>query len=155
VEKTRTEQLEVERHSPAEAEAAASEHRPVADPPGEAGSPMVPSETDSRDHATHVERINPEQVSHVMTDANGRQWLVDQAGNLAPVSGGPIHRVISYAADGHPEGVRWPYTLTQPAVVGHVRCEAGVMVWLLPHEVAAFHRPVDKALFKALGVQGK
>lgn len=143
------ERIEAEHHTPAEAEAADTEHHPVADPPATPHPPIVPQGTRTDEGygaATHIERINPERAANVRIDTNGKRWLTDWDGSLFQLSSGAIHYVVSYAAEGHPEGVRWPYTLTRPAFTAdHVRREAGHMVWLLPHEVAAFHRPVDSA----------
>ena len=143
------ERIEAERHTPAEAEAADTEHHPVTDPPSASHPPIVPQGThpdDGYGAATHIERINPEQATNTLIDTNGKRWLIGKDGTLSPLSGGSVHNVVSYAAEGHPEGVRWPYALTRPAFTAdHVRREAGHLVWLLPHEVAAFHRPVNSA----------
>lgn len=141
------EHLEIEHHDASEAEAADAEHHPVSDPPNIGGAPVVPHGTRAEDdygRASHTERINPEQVAHVIIDANGRRWLTDAEGKLRPLTGGPAHMVISYAAEGHPADQRWPYVTTQPSVNEHVLRPPGSVVWLLPHEVAAFHRPAPR-----------
>lgn len=152
------ERADVEHHTQAEAAADDTEHHPVNDPPRQEGSPVVPQATRTDDEhgiMSHVERINPGQEPNTLTDANGKKWLIGEDGRLTPFVGS-IHHVVSYAAEDHPDGVRWPYMLTRPAFTqDHVRREAGYMVWLLPHEVAAFHRLVDRALHPSLGVEPK
>lgn len=149
--------VEVEHYAPTEAEEADTVHHPVADPP-EDHPPMVPQGTRSEDEygqATHPERINPPQMpSHIFVDANGRQWVRHPDGTMSSAAGGPVHQVVSYAADDHPEGVRWPYVTTRPSFRDDRQLPGGSLVWLLPHEVSAFHRLEDRARFKELGVPG-
>lgn len=150
------ERADVEHHTQAEAAADDTEHHPVNDPPRQEGSPMVPQSTRTENAygaASHVERINPEETRGILTDANGKRWLIGEDGHLSPLAAGAVHHVVSYAPDDHPEGVRWPYILTRPAfTLDHVRREAGYMVWLLPKEVAAFHRlAIERPVSSGIG----
>lgn len=121
--------IEAHRADDDEADAMLHEHPGPADPP-RTGSVMVGSgvrvET-GEGVATHVERINPPQP--------------------------PAARVIDHAHRDHPEGERWPYVVGQRSFHDGRLKQPGEVVLLLPHEVAAHHRLVERKRFAEFGIE--
>lgn len=76
-------------------------------------------------------------------DPNPKHPLVKFAGDAIDTVEPHPMTATEYTAADHPEGERRPYKTTAPIFDGVRKLAAGVIQWLLPHEVGPHHVPVE------------